>query len=756
MFSKSKKITCIAMSFLLILLSLSIIGFVPVSAADNTGGQTAAASANLYGLPDRTEDGVMINAYLWRFSDIKSRLREFAEAGYKSIQVSPVQRIKSSGDQWWLLYQPCNFHIGNRQLGSYEDFRLLCAEAENYGIKIIVDAVVNHVAEGNYKGTWSDEVDNELKRSDFYHNRGECDNYKNREKVTQFNLGGLPDLATQRYDVQDIILNFLNECIDAGADGFRFDATKHIETNRGEDAWKPWAGNFWDRVLGGLHNRSNLYLYGEVLPDDADNDEVYRQMFDITAHGYGGTVRGAVTSKNLTGVLNINHGDHSIPANEALCYLENHDDYEHNVSRSLGQWERKMAYAIIASRAQLTPNFFLRPYEDLWKDSDVKAVNKFHNAMVGKNEYLRWTRNETILIERGDSGVSIVNLGGDTYIDSPTNLKEGTYSNKASASCTLQVSGGRIRGNVPGGKIVVLYDEVVPPNVVSWNPQVPVSGGNVTITYNATGRQLQGSTSVKIHWGYDGFIGVTDTTMTSKGNNIWEVTLTVPAAAKTKLDFVFTDGSKWDNNNSQNWNIPINQGQPYDVVSWNPQAPVSGGNVTITYNATGRQLQGSTSVKIHWGYDGFIGVTDTTMTSKGNNIWEVTLTVPAAAKTKLDFVFTDGSKWDNNNSQNWNIPIGQLATVSWNPQAPVSGGNVTITYNATGRTLQGSASVKIHWGYDGFIGVTDTTMTSKGNNIWEVTLTVPAAAKTKLDFVFTDGSKWDNNNSQNWGINIGI
>ena len=517
---------------------------------------STAYAANSYGLPDRTEDGVMINAYLWRFSDIKANLPQFAAAGYKSIQVSPVQGTKGTG-QWWLLYQPTNFKIGNAQLGSYNDFKDLCTEAEKYGIAIIVDAVLNHVAEGNSPGQWSDLVDPSLKRSELYHNQGTCQDYGDRYQLTQKNLGGLPDLATQRTDVQDMHIAFLNECIDAGADGFRFDAAKHIETNKGEDAGKSWAGGYWDRVLGGLKNRSNLYLYGEVLPDRGDNNAAYRSYYDITAHGYGGALRSAVINKNLTGLMNINHGSINLPPSEALVYVENHDDYEHDASKSVGAWERKMAFAIAASRAQLTPNFYIRPSENLWKDADIAAVNKFHNAMVGKSEYLRWTRNETMLIERGTAGMTIVNVGGDTYIDSPTNLASGTYTNKGTANATLTVANGRIKGNVPGGSIVVLYDAQPALQTLTWTPQTPVSGSNVTITYNAANRPLQGSSNVKIHWGYDGWVGTTDTNMVSKGNNVWEVTLTVPTSAKNKLDLVFTDGSKWDNNNSQNWAITV-------------------------------------------------------------------------------------------------------------------------------------------------------------------------------------------------------
>lgn len=522
------------------------------------GIQGIVLAETAYSLPTKTEDGAIFHAYNWRFSDIENSLADIVAAGFNSIQVSPVQGTKRNTGEWWLLYQPCNYEIGNDQLGTYNDFKSLCSTAEQYGIKIIVDVVLNHVADNGSDGQWDDAIADYLKRSELYHNQGSCEDYTNRWQLTQRNLGNLPDLATQRTDVQQWHIDFLNDCVSAGADGFRFDAAKHIETDRGEDSGQSWAGNYWNNVLGNINNKDSLYLVGEVLPDTSDNDEVYRQYFDITAHGYGETLRNAVNNKNLYNVLNINHGDHNISPTEALVYVENHDDYEHGASTSMGDWERKMAYSIIAARDALAVRYFARPFEGLWKDADIAAVNTFRNAMVGEGEYLRWTRAETILIERGSAGMVIVNLGGDTYIDSDTNLISGSYSNKATANCTLNVSGGRMTGNIPGGSIVVLYDgDNTSTETVSWTPDKPTAGNNVTITYNSTGRPLENASSMQIHWGYDGWTGVTDTTMTSKGNNTWEVTLNVPSSASSTLDFVFTDGSNWDNNNSQDWSITI-------------------------------------------------------------------------------------------------------------------------------------------------------------------------------------------------------
>ena len=49
-------------------------------------------------------------------------------------------------------------------------------------------------------------------------------------------MSGLPDLNTGSTKVQNYVIGFLKECIDAGADGFRFDAAKHIEVPTDTDS----------------------------------------------------------------------------------------------------------------------------------------------------------------------------------------------------------------------------------------------------------------------------------------------------------------------------------------------------------------------------------------------------------------------------------------------------------------------------------------------------------------------------------------
>ena len=91
------------------------------------------AATNEYNLPSETKGGLILHAWNWSFNTIKENLPKIAEAGYKSIQTSPIQGTKENTmatDHWWLLYQPTNFKIGNAQLGSRDEFKAMCEEAQ--------------------------------------------------------------------------------------------------------------------------------------------------------------------------------------------------------------------------------------------------------------------------------------------------------------------------------------------------------------------------------------------------------------------------------------------------------------------------------------------------------------------------------------------------------------------------------------------------------------------------------------------------
>jgi alpha-amylase len=274
-----------------------------------------------------------------------------------------------------------------------------------------------------------------------------------------------------------------------------------------------------------------------------------------------------------------------------------------------------------------------------------------------------------MLIDRGTLGTVIVNAGGSTYLNSATNLANGTYTNHGSASCTLTVSNGTIAGNIPGNSIIVLYNSTTPnptptpTDRVTWTPTTPVVGSTVTVTYDSSNSALKGSSSVTAHWGYDSWKGTTDTVMTKASDNLWKVTLTVPTAATSQLNLCFTNGSTWDSNNSANWSISVTKSGSSTItypragytVDYDSSTLVKGGSFNIYYKGA---LANSSKVLLHWGTNGWTTVTttDVSMTKRSDGFWQGTITIPTTA-SQLDFVFTDGTNWDNNSSKDWHLTV---------------------------------------------------------------------------------------------------
>lgn len=208
----------------------------------------------------------------------------------------------------------------------------------------------------------------------------------------------------------------------------------------------------------------------------------------------------------------------------------------------------------------------------------------------------------------------------------------------------------------------------------SWTPSDLAINQEVTVRYIGTGGALAGSPAMFLHWSYNNWVGpVTDTPMTSAGTDIWTATVTIPAAA-SQFDFVFTanpaDGTKYDNNGGADWHLPVAGALP--KVTWEPTSPATGNAFTITYHADRGPLTGASQMYIHIGVNGWTSVSHPAMTSAGagTQTWTYTMNLVPGV-TVVDFVFADGletgatTKWDNNNNQDWHVPVSTGVTTAW-------------------------------------------------------------------------------------------
>ncbi len=456
-----------------------------------------ASTVSNVGPASKIENGAILHAWCWSFNTIKNNMKDIAAAGYTSVQTSPASKcvVGNSGSKdinnWYYAYQPTDYKVGNYQLGTESEFAAMCSEADKYGIKIIVDVVANHV------GNTEDASSNLKNISNWYHTTNKIANWNSRYDVTQLALEGMPDLNTQNKKVQNYIRDYLVKCIKLGADGFRFDAAKHIELP--DDSG--FGGDFWPTVL----NNNAEYQYGEILQDSVSREKSYAQYMNVTASNYGIKLRNAIGANDFSTSTLLDY-DIDVSQHKLVTWVESHDNYANGIndwgsSEWMNDEQIKLAWAVIAARKESAPLFFSRPVggggkswdnrfpgqskigdrgSSLFKDDEVAAVNKFRNAMEGQNEYLRNPNGnkKVLMIERGTRGVVIINLNSSDFdLSSVTNLASGTYTNQTDNSNVFTVSDGRISGKLPARSVVVLSD---------YNKK-PLSSTNTITLYYYTG-----------------------------------------------------------------------------------------------------------------------------------------------------------------------------------------------------------------------------------------------------------------------------
>ena len=527
---KAKKIASLVVASAL--LTSSFAAITSVNAAEVDSAQTASADSTLR---DKVGDGVMLHAFNWSYNTIKENLPAIAAAGYTTVQTSPVQQPKdysTSGDvtgQWWKLYQPISFHIAKESwLGTKDDLKSLCDEADKYGIKIICDIVSNHIA--NADETRPDSVSNQVKKyePDFYKKRrtytrtykGDA-NDSSVQAVVQGHVSKCPDLVTNDTAVQTYIINLLKECIDCGVDGFRFDAAKHIET---EDDGE-YASDYWKNITSSASSYytqktgDDLYIYGEILNNcGADRSySSYTKYINVTDNRTGDAVLYNVTKGKASTATNAKYKS-GVAASNAVLWAESHDTYEGSSGSSgfsntadVSDENVVKAWAIVASRKDSTALFFARPGTALmggvstdttYKSTAVSEINKFHNLFVGQSEKLG-SSGDIAYVARGTSGIVLSNCKGTnaSVSISGTGLADGKYTDTVSGA-EFTVANGVLTGSIGKTGVAVVYNGTTTPKAINSVESGSFRGDTMTLTLsleNATSGTycLDDSTPVK-------------------------------------------------------------------------------------------------------------------------------------------------------------------------------------------------------------------------------------------------------------------
>lgn len=247
---------------------------------------------------------------------------------------------------WWERYQPVSYNVLTTRSGTEEEFKNMVKRCNDVGVRIYVDAVINHMTgrsvcctgTGGSTFNAADKDYPEYSAWDFNSftakapkarcpcpNENICD-YNSEEAVRNCELEGLRDLDHGKEYVRQHIAEFLNKLVNFGVAGFRVDACKHM----------------WPKDLEQIYNRlDNLstehgfapgtrpFIYQEVIESDTEpvKGKEYFDYGRVTEFKYGRKLgemfRGHHLLKDL---VNWGTGWSMFPDDNALVFIDNHDN----------------------------------------------------------------------------------------------------------------------------------------------------------------------------------------------------------------------------------------------------------------------------------------------------------------------------------------------------------------------------------------------------------------------------------------------
>ena len=275
--------------------------------------------------------------FQWGLGSIIPMIPTVKEQGFDAIQISPIQGTKDSGMEWWKLYQPINLKIGNTQIGTKEQLRELCAVANQYGIKIIVDVVLRHVAGDpqNPLAPYKD-VDPELLPY-LCKEQIPCNNYEDRWQCTH-RCTGMPmfDYNNPNYRIK--VINFLNELLDCGVWGFRLDQLKHYAL--------PQEGSDFLTCLQPYN------FYGECFFCDQWVLDAYSKYMKVLTDGRPSDI------------------------SRLVAKFETHDDFlEFKATNRMTDHMRLVEWDVLVNHCGYDSLYYARPFEDLWMSREMREIN---------------------------------------------------------------------------------------------------------------------------------------------------------------------------------------------------------------------------------------------------------------------------------------------------------------------------------------------------------------------------------------------
>jgi alpha-amylase len=417
---------------------------------------TAARQPSAGASPPPGKD-VTANLFEWPWTAVAAECTNvLGPKGYGAVQVSPPEEsVTVAGHPWWEVYQPVSYQLTSR-MGNRSQFASMVSTCHTAGVRVYADAVINHMTgQGNtgYGGsTFPDKYTypGTYQTQDFHHpgnpcpeSDGQIHNYGSQAEVQECELVGLADLYTEHDYVRGRLAAYLNDLISLGVDGFRLDASKHM--NPADIA----------AIKGRLS--TSAYLYQEVIfgAGEPVQPSQYEGNGDLLEFRYGTNLKSKFSGGNIADLQTFGASWGMEPSNKAVAFVDNHDTqrngstltYKDGATYTLANvFELGWDYGApnIMSSFTFSDNDAGPPssgsgmvstpvcgsgWQCEHRQRAIANMVGFHNAVAGGAVGHWWSDGSNqIAFSRGSAGFVVINKEGGTLSRTfATGLPAGTY-----------------------------------------------------------------------------------------------------------------------------------------------------------------------------------------------------------------------------------------------------------------------------------------------------------------------------------------
>ncbi|MFE3637862.1 carbohydrate-binding module family 20 domain-containing protein [Streptomyces sp. NPDC059168] len=534
---------------------------------------TVIAAAPAQAAPPGEKDVTAV-MFEWQFASVaKACTQQLGSAGYGYVQVSPPQE-HIQGGQWWTSYQPVSYKIAGR-LGDRSAFKNMVDTCHAAGVKVIADAVINHMSAGSGTGTGGSSY-TKYNYPGLYssYDMDDCtshvDNYQDRGNVQNCELVGLADLDTGEEYVRGRIAGYLNDLLSLGVDGFRIDAAKHMPAND--------LANIKSRL-----SNPNVYWKQEAIygAGEAVSPSEYLGSGDVQEFRYGRDLKRVFTSENLAYLKNFGEGWGYMSSGKSNVFVANHDtersgdtlNYKDGANYTLahvfmlawpyGSPDVHSGYEF-SSHDQGPPNggHVDACYSDGWKCQhawrEIASMVAFRNTTRGQGVTDWWDNGgDQIAFGRGAKGYVAINHEGTSLTRTfQTSLPAGTYCD-VQKNTPVSVNGsGQFSATLGADTALALH---VGAKSCGGGPAPDPGTAGAAFNVNATtvwGENIYvtGSCAQLGGWNTSSALKLDPATYP-----VWKLTVTMPASTSCAYKYIRKDAGgnvTWETGGNRTFTVP--------------------------------------------------------------------------------------------------------------------------------------------------------------------------------------------------------